>query len=92
MSENKAAAIAAELTEAARLRAHEIGEAARAGAEAAFARAQSAYAHGREAVEDGLDTTHRYLKHQWQERPVAVAAAAVGVGVLVGLLLSARRR
>jgi ElaB/YqjD/DUF883 family membrane-anchored ribosome-binding protein len=91
MSENKAAAIAAELTEAARLRAHEIGEAARAGAEAAFARAQSAYSHGKDAVEDGIDHGHRYLKRQWNERPVAVAATAVGFGVLVGLLLSKRR-
>jgi ElaB/YqjD/DUF883 family membrane-anchored ribosome-binding protein len=31
------------------------------------------------------------LKRQWKERPVAVTASAVGVGVLIGLLLGSRR-
>ena len=43
------------------------------------------------AVEDGLDEAHRYLKRQWRERPVAVAATAVGVGLVLGLILGGRR-
>jgi ElaB/YqjD/DUF883 family membrane-anchored ribosome-binding protein len=60
-------------------------------AEEARERAEEAYEAAHAAVEDGLDEAHRYLKRQWRERPVAVAATAVGVGLLVGLLLGSRR-
>jgi ElaB/YqjD/DUF883 family membrane-anchored ribosome-binding protein len=43
------------------------------------------------AVEDGLDEAHRYLKRQWDERPVAVAATALGIGLVLGLMLGSRR-
>jgi ElaB/YqjD/DUF883 family membrane-anchored ribosome-binding protein len=43
------------------------------------------------AIEDGLDEAHHYLKRQWRERPVAVAATAMGIGLIVGLLLGSRR-
>jgi hypothetical protein len=39
-----------------------------------------------------LDEAHTYLKRQWRERPVAVAATAVGIGLVLGLLLGGRRR
>jgi len=55
-------------------------------------RAEKTYEAAHDAVEDGLDQAHRYLKRQWRERPVAVAATAVGVGVLIGLLLGGSRR
>jgi ElaB/YqjD/DUF883 family membrane-anchored ribosome-binding protein len=54
-------------------------------------RAEEALEAAQAAVEDGLDEAHRYLKRQWRDRPVAVAATAVGVGLLVGLLLGSRR-
>ena len=60
-------------------------------AEDARARAEEAYEAAQEAVEDGLDEAHRYLKRQWKHRPVAVAATAVGAGLLIGLLLGSRR-
>lgn len=60
-------------------------------AEEARERAEEAYEAAHAAVEDGLDDAHRYLKRQWRERPVAVAATAVGVGLLLGLLLGSRR-
>lgn len=60
-------------------------------AEEARERAEEAYEAAHAAVEDGLDEAHRYLKRQWRERPVAVAATAVGVGLLIGLLLGSRR-
>ncbi|WP_135210860.1 hypothetical protein [Vitreimonas flagellata] len=60
-------------------------------AEEARERAEEAYEAAHAAVEDGLDEAHRYLKRQWRERPVAVAATAIGVGLLVGLLLGSRR-
>jgi ElaB/YqjD/DUF883 family membrane-anchored ribosome-binding protein len=60
-------------------------------ADEARERAEEAYEAAHAAVEDGLDEAHRYLKRQWRERPVAVAAAAVGVGVLIGVLLTSRR-
>lgn len=60
-------------------------------AEEARDRAEEAYEAAHAAVEDGLDEAHRYLKRQWRERPVAVAATAVGVGLVVGLLIGSRR-
>lgn len=43
------------------------------------------------AIEDGLDEAHRYLKRQWRERPITVAATALGAGLILGLLLGGRR-
>lgn len=60
-------------------------------AEEARERAEEAYEAAREAVEDGLDQAHRYMKRQWRERPVAVAATTLGVGLMIGLLLGSRR-
>ncbi len=71
--------------------AADIAHEARERAEAALESAREALDAAKGAVEDGLDDTHRYLKRQWRERPVAVAATAVGVGLLVGLLLGSRR-
>jgi ElaB/YqjD/DUF883 family membrane-anchored ribosome-binding protein len=60
-------------------------------AEEARERAEEAYAAAHAAVEDGLDEAHRYLKRQWRERPLAVAATAVGIGMILGMLLAGRR-
>lgn len=60
-------------------------------AEEARERAEEAYEAAHEAVEDGLDSTHRYMKRQWRDRPLAVAASAVGIGLILGLLLGSRR-
>jgi ElaB/YqjD/DUF883 family membrane-anchored ribosome-binding protein len=65
-------------------RAEELADEARERAEEAYAAAQA-------AIEDGLDEAHRYLKRQWKERPLAVAATAVGIGLVLGLLLGSRR-
>ncbi|MFZ2030273.1 MAG: hypothetical protein WAU68_08195 [Vitreimonas sp.] len=67
-----------------RSRAEDIADDVRDRAEEALERAQS-------AVEDGMDEAHRYLKRQWRERPVAVAATALGAGVIIGLLIGSRR-
>lgn len=61
-------------------------------AEDARERAEEAHEAAQDAIEDGLDEAHRYLKRQWRERPVAVAATALGVGILIGLLLNGGRR
>ena len=60
-------------------------------AEEARERAEEAYEAAHEAVEDGLDSAHRYMKRQWRDRPLAVAASAVGIGLILGLLLGSRR-
>lgn len=60
-------------------------------ADEARERAEDAYEAAHAAIEDGLDEAHRYLKRQWRERPITVAAAALGVGVLLGALLTSRR-
>ena len=65
-------------------RAAELAEEARERAEEAYEAAQS-------AVEDGIDTAHRYMKRQWRERPLAVTGTAVGIGLIVGMLLGSRR-
>lgn len=72
--------------------AEELVGTARERAEEAYARAEEAFEHAQEVFEDGLDDAHTYLKRQWRERPVAVAGAALGLGVLVGILLSSGRR
>jgi ElaB/YqjD/DUF883 family membrane-anchored ribosome-binding protein len=54
-------------------------------------RAEEMFEDAHVAIEDGLDEAHRYLKRQWRERPITVAAAAVGVGLVLGLLLGSRR-
>jgi len=61
-------------------------------AEEARERAEEAYQAAQEAVEDGLDDAHRYLKRQWRERPLAVAATTLGIGVILGVLISGSRR
>ncbi|MBC7769131.1 MAG: hypothetical protein H7124_10125 [Phycisphaerales bacterium] len=43
------------------------------------------------AIKEGLDEANRYLQRQLTERPLTVAATALGVGVLVGVLLGSRR-
>lgn len=86
MGDNKrVAAAAAELAAALQDRAVEIGEDARSSAEAA-------YKTVKHEAEDGIDTAHRYLRRQWKERPIAVAASAAGIGLLLGMLLSGGRR
>jgi len=72
-------------------KAADIAHEARERAEAALESAREALDAAKGAVGDGLDETHRYMKRQWKERPVAVAASAVGVGLLIGLLLGSRR-
>jgi hypothetical protein len=54
-------------------------------------RNEDAYEAAQTAIEDGFDEAHRYLKRQWRERPMAVAAAALGLGIVIGLLLGSRR-
>ena len=39
-----------------------------------------------------LDTAQQYVTERVKERPLAATGAALGVGVLIGLLLSAGRR
>lgn len=72
--------MATEFTEAARERAEEAISAAEEALEAAY-----------EAAEDGIDDARAYLKRQWRERPLAVAGAALGIGVILGVLISGRR-
>ena len=60
-------------------------------AEEARERAEEAYEAAHAAVEDGIDTAHRYMKRQWRDRPLAVTASAVGVGLIIGMLLGSRR-
>jgi ElaB/YqjD/DUF883 family membrane-anchored ribosome-binding protein len=66
-------------------------EEAYARAAAALEAAQDALKQAQSAIEDGVDEAHHYLKRQWRERPITVAATALGVGLVVGLLLGNRR-
>ena len=60
-------------------------------AEEARERAEEGLEAAQAAIEDGLDDAHHYLKRQWRVRPVAVAATALGVGLVLGILLGSRR-
>lgn len=64
---------------------------ARERAEAALEAAQDALANAQDAIEDGIDDAHKYMKRQWRERPLTVAGAALGTGLIIGLLLGSRR-
>ncbi|MBL8531974.1 MAG: DUF883 family protein [Hyphomonadaceae bacterium] len=74
-----------------RVRGADIAAEARDRAEAALETAQDALEAAQDAIEDGIDDAHRYMKRQWKQRPLAVAATALGAGLLLGLLLGARR-
>lgn len=43
------------------------------------------------AFGDTLHDAEGYLKRQWRENPLQVAAAVAGIGLLLGLLLGRRR-
>lgn len=75
----------------ARDKATDLADEARARAEEAMEAAQEALERAQGAIEDGLDQAHRKLKREWRHRPLAVTAAALGVGLVVGLLLGSRR-
>ena len=87
----RAREIAAEVGDAARERAEEVFESAREGAEHLYEGAREqvgeAWEHGYETVEGGFDELHVFMKRQWRERPVAVAASAIGIGLLLGMAL-----
>jgi hypothetical protein len=92
----RAREMAAELGDAARQKAEEVFDAAREGAEHLYEdaseRAHDAWDHGYEAVEGGFDELHVFMKRQWRERPVVVAASAVAIGMLVGMAMRGGRR
>ena len=55
----------------------------------------TARVRGREYYDDAaerVDEAQRYITERVQERPVQSTAIALGVGVVIGLLLSGRRR
>ena len=91
----RAREVAAELGDAARQKAEEVFESAREGAEHIYEdaseRAHEAWDYGSEAVEGGFDELHVFMKRQWRERPVVVAASAVGIGLLLGMAMRGRR-
>lgn len=45
----------------------------------------------RQRAEDSLNEACLRLKQQWREHPATVAAAALGVGLILGLLIGGRR-
>ena len=71
-------------------RADELGGRAREYAEEFRGRAHDYY----DEAQDRIDVAQRYLVERVQERPIASTLAAVGVGVVLGLLLAGggRRR
>lgn len=72
------------LRERAAEKLHEAQDAMKKGYEDGKAKLNDAIDHSAE----GLDQAHMYLKEQARERPIALTAAAIGAGVLLGLLLA----
>ncbi|MES1201340.1 MAG: hypothetical protein ABUS57_07800 [Pseudomonadota bacterium] len=72
--------------------AHEVGDQAREAAEAARDRVEAAYGAAVDYAEDGFDEAYAFMKRQLRDRPLTVAGAALGLGLLVGLALSTSRR
>ena len=77
----RAAAAAAEFIEEARERAEE-----------ALERAEEAYEHAHDVVEDGIGDAQRFIRRQWRKNPVGVAATALGIGIVIGVLIGGSRR
>lgn len=75
----------------AREKAADLASEARERAEEALEAAQEALERAQGAIEDGLDHAHRTLKREWRQRPLAITAGALGVGLVIGLLIGGRR-
>lgn len=92
----RARELAEQMGEAAREKAEEILSGAREGAEDLYDHAregaEAAWDRGSDYVEGGFDELHVFMKRQWRERPVVVAATAVSIGMLVGMALRGGRR
>lgn len=73
--------------------ASDLGDAARDRAEDALESAVDAVEHAVDAVEEGIEEAQKLMRRQMRDRPLAVAATAMGIGVLIGLAIanSARR-
>jgi ElaB/YqjD/DUF883 family membrane-anchored ribosome-binding protein len=72
-----------------------IRELARRAEEAVRERAQQFRERARDYYDDAsenLDVAQRYIVERVQERPLASTFAALGVGVLIGLVLAGGRR
>jgi ElaB/YqjD/DUF883 family membrane-anchored ribosome-binding protein len=72
-----------------------IREFAERAEQAVRARADEFRTRAREYYDDAydrFDTAQRYLTERVQEKPVASTLAAVGVGVVLGLLIAGGRR
>lgn len=67
------------------------GDEPQAGAATTETHADEALEAAQAALRDGLDEAHAYLKRHWNERPLTVVAAALGAGLVIGLLLGRRR-
>jgi ElaB/YqjD/DUF883 family membrane-anchored ribosome-binding protein len=61
-------------------------------AEAAAEGARHAAEEAVDAVEDGFDVAHRFLKQQLKERPAMVIGAAAAFGMVLGALFAGGRR
>lgn len=75
----------------ARVMAADVTAAARERAEAALSAAEDALEAAYDAAEEGVDEARVYLRRQFRDHPLAVAGVALGVGVLLGVLISNRR-
>ncbi len=60
---------------------------------AAYARetADDAAEAARDALEEGLDSAHHFLKRKIKRHPGIVVGSAVAIGFVLGVLLSGRR-
>ena len=85
---NRAERIVREGADDLRGRADQLRGRAREYAEEFRGRASDYY----DEAQDRFDVAQRYLVERVQERPIASTLAAVGVGVVLGLLLSGGRR
>jgi ElaB/YqjD/DUF883 family membrane-anchored ribosome-binding protein len=75
----------------ARAAAAEFAHGARERVEDLYEQAEDAFESARDAAEDQLDEASAYLRRQWEDRPLTVAATALGVGIVIGVLIGGRR-
>jgi len=75
----------------ARAAAADFARGARERAADLYDEAEEVFESARDAAEDGLDEASDYLRRQWEARPLTVAASALGIGIIIGVLIGGRR-
>jgi ElaB/YqjD/DUF883 family membrane-anchored ribosome-binding protein len=92
VTRDKAAKIAADAAAETERSLTELGKRAEKAIQEGLAELRSRSRDYADVAGEQFDVAQKYVVDRVQERPVAATLAALGVGVVIGLLLAGRRR